>query len=271
MTPDPGGALVTWPIWVVSWLWLVHQAVMSIVVVLFPQRGPRGRLDRSLITIITLTTGVSMVAAALRPGLIVTTPDNPDGAPVHALNPLGISRLASLLDSIDSLYLISALIVNLVLLGLVLVRWRRSRGIERRQYRWAFLLAIGNSIVAPLVEVFPAGVGPVFAIATTFAFQMFVVVAILKWVVYEARVVLRRSALAATLLVVAIGMYGGRHRGKGLGVHPQGVDHRSASPRHPHRGRRWRGVRPSDGGPAGATALERSGGRTVLDVDRPGA
>ncbi|MGL4298665.1 MAG: hypothetical protein ACRCW4_06265, partial [Candidatus Neomicrothrix subdominans] len=186
-------ALVAWSMWVVSWLWLVHDSVITVVVVLFPRRVPRGRLDRVLIGIVAVSTGVSMVAAALRPGLIVTTPDNPDGAPVHTLNPAGVPGLRGIVDSVGGAYLALTLVLNLVILGLIATRWWRASGVERRQYRWVFLLSIGSSLVAPLVVVFPVWIGPFVAVGTTFAFQMFVVVAILKWDVYEAGVVLRRS------------------------------------------------------------------------------
>ncbi len=201
-------ALVAWSMWVVSWLWLVHDSVITVVVVLFPRRVPRGWLDRVLIGIVAVSTGVSMVAAALRPGLIVTTPDNPDGAPVHTLNPAGVPGLKGIVDSVGGACLALTLVLNLVILGLIATRWWRASGVERRQYRWVFLLSIGSSLVAPLVVVFPVWIGPFVAVGTTFAFQMFLVVAILKWDVYEAGVVLRRSALAAALLAVALGVYG---------------------------------------------------------------
>lgn len=205
--PDHG-ALVTWSMWVVSWLWLVHDSVITVVVVLFPRRVPRGRLDRLLIGIVAVSTGVSMLAAALRPGLIVTTPDNPGGAPVSTPNPVGIPGLKGIVNSIGGSYLVLGLALNVVILGLIATRWWRASGIERRQYRWVFLLSVGSSLVLPLVVVFPVWIGPFVAVTTTFAFQMLVVVAILKWDVYEAGVVLRRSALAAALLAVALGVYG---------------------------------------------------------------
>ncbi|MFZ1438249.1 MAG: hypothetical protein WAS75_03910, partial [Candidatus Microthrix subdominans] len=205
--PDHG-ALVAWSMWVVSWLWLVHDSVITVVVVLFPRRVPRGRLDRVLIGIVAVSTGVSMLAAALRPGLIVTTPDNPGGAPVSTPNPVGIPGLKGIVNSIGGSYLVLGLALNVVILGLIATRWWRASGVERRQYRWVFLLSVGSSLVLPLVVVFPVWIGPFVAVTTTFAFQMLVVVAILKWDVYEAGVVLRRSALAAALLAVALGVYG---------------------------------------------------------------
>ena len=135
--------------------------MITVVVVLFPRRVPRGWLDRVLIGIVAVSTGVSMVAAALRPGLIVTTPDNPDGAPVHTLNPAGVPGLRGIVDSVGGAYLALTLVLNLVILGLIATRWWRASGVERRQYRWVFLLSIGLSLNIMTLSALALGIGTV--------------------------------------------------------------------------------------------------------------
>ncbi|MFN8024675.1 MAG: histidine kinase [Acidimicrobiales bacterium] len=200
---------VTWAMWIVSVTWPIHGAAMSVAMLLFPRARPRGPLDRWLIGVggVGLTV-LQLVATAVRPGLIVTTPDHPDGAPAGVRNPLGIDALDGLVGVVDGLVFVLGVAFTLVTMIVIAVRWKRSEGIERRQYRWAFVLTAVWFVVMPVVLSVPGDLGPFLAILATLGFQLLVVVAILRWDVYEARVVLRRSALAAALLAAALGVYG---------------------------------------------------------------
>jgi len=54
----------------------------------------------------------------------------------------------------------------------------------------------------------PGNLGPALILVQTLATQLLIVVAILQWRAFDVDVVIRRSVLAGTLLVVALGVYG---------------------------------------------------------------
>lgn len=207
--PDRGPGLA-WAMWVVSIAWLVHGAVMSVAMILFPRSRPRGRLDWWLIAIGGVgLTAAQMLVTAVRPGLIVTTPDHLDGSPAAVRNPLGIEALGWTAGTLDSAWLVLNAGFTLLILAVISTRWRRAEGIERRQYRWALVLTVAWIGIVPAVVAVPGVIAPVLAIVATLGFQLLVAVAILRWDVYEARVVLQRSALAAALLAASLAVYGG--------------------------------------------------------------
>ena len=87
------------------------------------------------------------------------------------------------------------------------VGWRRSSGIRRRQFRWVTLIQLAGLITPVAVFALPGSVGPVAAVANTLVMQVLFVVAILQWRAFEVDVVVRRSTLAASFLVVGLGTY----------------------------------------------------------------
>ena len=84
----------------------------------------------------------------------------------------------------------------------------RSADIRRRQYRWATLLQIAGIVATVVVVGLPGNLGTALILVQTLATQLLIVVAILQWRAFDVDVVIRRSVLAGTLLVVALGVYG---------------------------------------------------------------
>ena len=110
--------------WVASWLWVVHVGLFAFLGLLFPDgRLPTPRW-RPFGWLVGATVFAGVVAAAVSPGPV-------EGLGFHR-NPLGIEGLPDLSVSVEVL-------VFVLVLGAaasLLMRLRRSSGLERQQVRW---------------------------------------------------------------------------------------------------------------------------------------
>ena len=202
-----GWAGVDWGLWVFSWMWQPHAALISIAVLAFPDGRFEGRWRRRLAWLVTVVLGVSMVWSVIVPGAIVTTPNKPDGALPGVVNPVGIDGLSVIVDAISGSLLGLGFLVGLSPLVVTAVAWRRSTAVRRRQFRWVTLIQLAGLVTPIAVFALPGSVGPVVAVASTLTMQVLFVVAILQWRAFEVDVVVRRSVLAASFLVVGLGSY----------------------------------------------------------------
>ncbi len=134
-------ALVTesgaWPFggpaaWVATWGFLPVVALVMTLVVLYPSGDP-SRFGRWILRAFLLVTLVDALVFALRPGPVVgdTPPDNP----------LGIPGARDLLDPATEWLGTALAVIALVAVVDLVIRFRRSSGVERLQFRW-FVLAV---------------------------------------------------------------------------------------------------------------------------------
>ena len=119
--------------WLGTWMFLVVTVLVVALVVLFPTGKTHTVLGRWALRAFMVLASVEAIAYALRPGPIEgDTPPN---------NPLGIPGTESFFDPIvEGLGTLLAFIAVLAAIDLV-IRYRRSSGVERLQFRW-FALAI---------------------------------------------------------------------------------------------------------------------------------
>ncbi len=110
--------------WVASWLWVAHVGLFAFLGLLFPDgRLPSPRW-RPFAWLVGATVVAGGVAAAVSPGPV-------EGLGFHR-NPLGIEGLPDLSVSVE--VLVFALVLGAA--ASLLVRLRRSSGLERQQVRW---------------------------------------------------------------------------------------------------------------------------------------
>ena len=117
--------------WVASWLWVVHVGLFAFLGLLFPDgRLPSPRW-RPFAWLAATAVVAGSVAVAYSPGPV-------EGLGFHR-NPLGIEALPDLSVSVE--ILVFALMLGSA--ASLLVRLRRSRGLEREQIRWfAYAIAV---------------------------------------------------------------------------------------------------------------------------------
>lgn len=197
---------VAWARWIFSWLWQPHMTLGPLAFLLFPDGVIRGRVHRLLLWSVGGVAGLGMLISAVRPGFIVTTPNNTGILLLPVRNPLGIEPLAAVLRGLDGPFDVARLVTGLLPLLWLAWQWRRSEGVLRRQFRWATYIRVSGAVVVAVAVLAPSIVGA-FALAQTLASQVLLAVAILQWRAYGVEVVLRRSVLAVSLLTAALGTY----------------------------------------------------------------
>lgn len=170
---------------------------------------PNGRLLsgpwRWLLRVGVVAGGVLLVDFALRPEKLVVIPiENPLG--VAALEP---SRLALNLAFIPLLISLLGSVVSLV------VRFRRSRGVERLQIKW-FLTAAGVFVAtvtaAPLVfwrPETPQWIWPIVLFISLALIPTSAAIAIFRYRLYEIDLVINRALVYASLTAVLAAAYVG--------------------------------------------------------------
>ncbi len=131
--------------WVSTWAVVVPATLAIALVLLYPAGSITTRTGRVVLFLLLSLAALDVVAFALRPG-----PVEGDTPP---MNPLGISGADGVLNSVISTS--GSLMALLLVIGVVdlFVRFRKSSGVERLQFRW-FLLSFAAFPVLFLLSTF---------------------------------------------------------------------------------------------------------------------
>jgi hypothetical protein len=198
----PGGEVLAW---IASWLWVPDVGLYLFLALLFPNgRLPstRWRLFAWFIVVVVMT---GTVTVALSPGQIRGL------EPIE--NPLGLEGLPNVAVLIEALLYT----LGLVAAASVLVRLRRSTGVERQQIKWfayaGVLLATSTIITYVLFEAsslrwlgWVAFVPGVVGIAGV---PMAVGIAILRYRLYEIDLLINRTLVYGALTALLVAVYVG--------------------------------------------------------------
>ncbi len=193
----PGAGLGSW---IYQWAWIIPLSLLPVLFVLFPTGRARGRLDRWFLA-------PSWAAALLVMG------------PVAVLSwPYGGRALLLEADSIPELKTANTLLpfaLGLFLLGLILsvvsllVRWRKSSGVERLQIRW--LLSAGFVLFVDFFfHVFVDIEGlwrQLLSVAALMAVPLAIGIAILRYRLYEIDRIISRTLAYGVLTMILAGGY----------------------------------------------------------------
>lgn len=190
--PGPGVA-----IWLSLWLWMGMFASMLYTVLLFPSgRLPSPRW-RPASWIAGLVLGLVAIIFAFG------APATLDPLPLP--NPLRITALAPLYEVVEAGFGLFVALFGLAVASLV-VRFRRSRGVERQQLKW--IVAAG----VMMFVTFAAGLvweSDLAWIAAVLALPASIGVAVLRYRLYDIDVLINRAlvygALSASLLATYFG------------------------------------------------------------------
>jgi hypothetical protein len=181
--------------------------LLGLTLLLFPDgRLPSGRW-RAVLWLALAGIGLSVIGAALRPGPLVEPFDS-------VSNPFGLSGLLGVMDTLLGFGFVFTLASVVLAAFGMRARLRRSRGLERVQFKWLVLAAAvtGVAVVGTLVLYLAAGidVGGNAVLGLGFsAFPLAAGVAILRYRIYDIDVVINRTlvyaALTATLALAYLG------------------------------------------------------------------
>jgi hypothetical protein len=201
----PGGRVAAW---IVSWLWVPLNALLSFVALLFPD----GRLPSPRWRPIAWTNGVMAVAGSLAAAFLpgpspwITAIDNPFGVE-------GLKESRNLIDG--SLEALSYGIFGLAAVVSLFVRFRRAGRMERQQIKW-FAYA-GTVLLAGAILLYagPDSLAVLWIRQLGFALWMIgfvglpvaIGIAILRYRLYEIDIIINRTLVYGTLTVVIAGIF----------------------------------------------------------------
>jgi hypothetical protein len=191
--------------WTGSWYWFL---LLPLALIYLPLLFPDGRLPSRRWLPVAVLAGIGtlsiVVLAALADTLLVNE------APGYEIdNPLGIEGLTSVEDLPVYGVLNGLLGVGIVgAVASVVVRFRRSRGVERQQMKW-FLYAAALLLLVPVSQPLSPIVESVVSAGVFIALPTAVGVAVLRYRLYGIDLVINRTlvygSLTATLALVYVG------------------------------------------------------------------
>ena len=190
--------------WVQSWYW---SLLLALALIYLPLLFPDGRLPSRRWIPVAALAGIGIFGAVVLGMLTDTlTGQNVD---YRIENPIGIEGLAhvedlpifSVLGGVFSIGFIGAV-------ASVVVRFRRSRGVERQQMKW-FVYAAAPIVTFPALDFLPGIVSGVVFGAVLIGLPTAIGVAVLRHRLYDIDVVINRTlvyiALTASLALVYLG------------------------------------------------------------------
>jgi hypothetical protein len=201
--------------WVGNWVWVPFHACVALMLLLFPDgRLPSPRW-RPVAWTIGVAGGLTLVAAACHPGpLEVASLVKEADVTARLTNPLGVAALGRLLEP----FLLVLLVGEAVGAAALLLRFRRSRGIERQQLKWVAYAALlfgvqqGGVVLGRLAGLVPDTELAWMEIVDTFTFVIFLVaiaVAVLRYRLYDIDRLINRTLVYGLLTALLGGVYAG--------------------------------------------------------------
>ena len=198
--------------WVANW---VYVPMFPLFIVLLPLYFPNGQLpSRRWRPVVWLTLGLTVFVTlylATVPGMLEDFPvENPMALPVTA-------RLSSLLDRVggDDILISGFMVLALAAVVSVVLRYRRSRGVERLQLKW-FMWAIAFFVTylvfsALLLEVVlnraPSTVSDLVGLVCLLCVPVSIGVAVLRYRLYEIDRIISRTVSYGLLTVFLAAIY----------------------------------------------------------------
>jgi hypothetical protein len=201
-----GSVGANWAAWLASWLIISVFVAPCLIAQLFPDgRALPGRW-RYVLRLSLLLAAYLALGPALGPGRLGSYPtvDNPAGLPGIAGDLI-----------VDATWGAAILLLFGLSLGSVVVRFRRSRGIERQQLTWLALaggLAIVGLLLGLFLEDLDNWISKVFigfAFAGVVLMPVAVAIAILRYRLYDIDRIVSRTLVYAALTVVLGAAYVG--------------------------------------------------------------
>jgi two-component system, NarL family, sensor kinase len=196
---------------VAAWLsgWLSGSNIVTLIVLLF-LLFPNGRLLSQRwrpVAWLALIANALSLAQYLRPGPL-------DGfSPLPVANPLGIKDADTVLNIVATIGFGLTLVTAIASVTSLVLRFRRARGVERLQMKWLTFAgsAVGATfLVAPILWSIPELSETVWSALFLFSVSSIPIsvgIAILKYRLYDIDIIINRTLVYGTLIVIVIGLY----------------------------------------------------------------
>ncbi len=180
--------------WTGNWIWMVGHLGGSFLLLLFPDGHP---LNRRWRTVARVGAGYGLVLLTF----LMVWP-RLEGHP-EIVNPFGLEAL----DRVEQLQVLVVGVVVLMLLAVtsLMLRYVRSRGVERQQMKWVTFAAasLGAVIIAGQILSLPRWIQSV----PTLFLLVAIVVAVLRYRLYEIDRIINRAAVYTSVTATLVGLY----------------------------------------------------------------
>jgi hypothetical protein len=191
--------------WLQSWLWVPGVLLLlSFLPLYFPNGRLVSRRWRWVVGLALFSCVTGAVLSALTPGEI------PD---VGIVNPLGVEALRPVSDLLESVYLALGLFLFFASAVSLVVRFRRSGGLERQQIKWLAFAALAVPVWFLTNAPVEAASRTLFIVMDAFIFVALIPVAagvaILRYRLYDIDVVINRTLVYGGLTVTLALIYFG--------------------------------------------------------------
>jgi PAS domain S-box-containing protein len=198
----PGGEVLAW---ISSWLWVLHIGLFVFLALLFPD----GRLPSSRWRPFAWLVGVVIVTGTVS---VALWPETAAGFDL-VNHPLGIEVATDTMNPVETILYA----LGLVAAASLLVRLRRSMGVERQQIKWfAYAVAVlaTSAILAYVVSesvrvVWLGWASFMLVIASVVGLPVAVGIAILRYRLYNIDLLLNRTLVYGALTAVLAAVYFG--------------------------------------------------------------
>jgi hypothetical protein len=183
--------------------------LLALALIYLPLLFPDGGLPSRRWLPVAVLPGIGALGVVVLGALADTLPATNEAPGYEIDNPIGIEGLANVEDLPIFGVLTGLLFVGIVgAVASVVVRFRRSRGVERQQMKW-FLYAAGLLLLFPVSEPLPSIVGSAVLAEALLALPTAVGIAVLRYRLYGIDLIINRTLvygpLTATLVLVYLG------------------------------------------------------------------
>jgi hypothetical protein len=189
--------------WVGNWYWYL---LLVLVVIFVPLLFPDGRLPSRRWLPVAVLPGLGTLVIVVYSAFVPTLEVNEArGYEIH--NPLGIEGLERIEDLPGFVVLNGLLVLGVVgAAASVVVRYRRSRGVERQQMKW-FVYAAALILLAPIVDFLPDFINGLWLGLVLMAMPMAIGVAVLRYRLYDIDLVINRTLVYGPLTAMLVLVY----------------------------------------------------------------
>jgi len=180
--------------------------LLALVLIFMPLLFPDGRLPSRRWLPVLVLAGVGTVMMVVLGALADTLSVNE--APGYEIdNPIGVEGLRNVEDLPVFGVLTGLLIFSIVGAGAaVVVRFRRSRGVERQQMKW-FVYAVALMLLVPTEGFLPGIFGSVALGAVLIGLPTAIGIAVLRHRLYEIDLIINRTLVYGTLTATLVALY----------------------------------------------------------------
>jgi hypothetical protein len=195
-------ALAVFGAWTQAWYWYL---LIALAFVYLPLLFPDGRLLSRRWLPVAILPGIGTLGMVVLGALTETLHDSYAGYTIE--NPIGIEGLGYV-EGLPVFGVLSALfgVGAIGAVGSVVVRFRRSWGVERQQMKW-FVFAVALLLTFPLEGYLPDFVDNVLFGLTLIALPTAIGIAVLRYRLYDIDLVINRTLVYGPLTAMLILVY----------------------------------------------------------------